>query len=333
MSIRKIVLLLVLVVVASPAFGQQSIFEDFSSDVLPLSWEFSGDGGAERPQPSDGSLTVVADTTECCVGFLTGAPHANAILETEVEFAEVDDAFFMFRFRDEHDRIVTDQDNGYWAGLLVATGELGIGASHSGNNITITARDVFLPTGGLSDGDTLKMRLSAIDADLELSVWEAGADFDSATSLKWTDPVERNPEGGWVGLISNPRGTTGDLIRINSFELTPLPGCRTGSEGDLNVDGTVDFADFLILAQDFGNLVDSHLDGDLDCGGTVNFADFLTLAANFEGSAVASAVPEPANRAYCLSILFAVLGMGYRHRPDHLAMKHAWQLAGNGHCS
>ena len=46
-------------------------------------------------------------------------------------------------------------------------------------------------------------------------------------------------------------------------------------------EGGVRFADFLILADNFGRSDRTYVDGDLDLDGTVTFADFLVLADNF----------------------------------------------------
>ena len=50
---------------------------------------------------------------------------------------------------------------------------------------------------------------------------------------------------------------------------------------DLNQDGAVDFADFLILAANFGQKNAAGSDGDLDGDLAVNFRDFLLLSAAF----------------------------------------------------
>lgn len=59
------------------------------------------------------------------------------------------------------------------------------------------------------------------------------------------------------------------------WQITPEP-----LEGDLNGDGQVNFADFLILAANF-NQEATPEQGDLDRDGIVNFADFVVLSNNF----------------------------------------------------
>ena len=64
-------------------------------------------------------------------------------------------------------------------------------------------------------------------------------------------------------------------------------------QGDLDGDGTVAFADFLILSDGFAD-EGSYSDGDLDCSGEVGFSDFLILSFNFGlTTEEAAVVPEP----------------------------------------
>jgi len=56
--------------------------------------------------------------------------------------------------------------------------------------------------------------------------------------------------------------------------------------GDLNADNTVDFADFLLFAANFGAQGEADasrdaLAGDSNCDKTADFSDFLTFAQNF----------------------------------------------------
>ena len=65
--------------------------------------------------------------------------------------------------------------------------------------------------------------------------------------------------------------------------------------GDTNLDGAVDFTDFLALSDGFGGSGRDWSDGNFNGDGDVNFPDFLALSANFGQSSAASAVPEPSN--------------------------------------
>ena len=64
--------------------------------------------------------------------------------------------------------------------------------------------------------------------------------------------------------------------------------------GDLDGNGDVAFADFLVVSANFGQAVNSYVDGDIDLNGRVEFSDFLVLSANFgQQAGVAASIPEP----------------------------------------
>ena len=80
--------------------------------------------------------------------------------------------------------------------------------------------------------------------------------------------------------------------------------CNPNSRGDVDGNGKVEFADFLIMAGNFGEEVKDHTEGDIDCNGKVEFADFLALSGNFgENVGGAASIPEPTS---CL--LFGIAG-------------------------
>jgi hypothetical protein len=98
-------------------------------------------------------------------------------------------------------------------------------------------------------------------------------------------------------------------IALDNFRIVGVaPSCNSDSMGDLDGNGTVEFADFLVLSGNFGSQVSSHEEGDIDCNGTVEFADFLVLSGNF-GNTVggAESIPEPTGLAL-LSIAVLCLG-------------------------
>ncbi len=76
--------------------------------------------------------------------------------------------------------------------------------------------------------------------------------------------------------------------------------------GDLDLDGSVVFADFLAISQAFGSTTSNYTDGDIDCNGEVAFADFLVLSQNFgfvaDGGGELATVPEPSSE-----LLFSIL--------------------------
>ena len=92
------------------------------------------------------------------------------------------------------------------------------------------------------------------------------------------------------------------------------------TQGDANLDGEVNFADFLTLSDHFGE--GSRRDprgwsqGDFDGNGEVNFPDFLILSENFGAIAAANssaaAVPEPTGISIALFGLLALIGFRKR---------------------
>lgn len=70
--------------------------------------------------------------------------------------------------------------------------------------------------------------------------------------------------------------------------------------GDIDGNGDISFADFLILSANFRSDAQAYSDGNINVHGTIDFADFLILSNNFgktveaaSASGTASAVPEP----------------------------------------
>ena len=76
-------------------------------------------------------------------------------------------------------------------------------------------------------------------------------------------------------LFFRGAGTEGlELWTATLDEVAPLTG-------DVDGNDKVEFADFLLLSQNFGKDVTSRAEGDLDGNGKVEFADFLLLSQNF----------------------------------------------------
>ena len=104
--------------------------------------------------------------------------------------------------------------------------------------------------------------------------------------------------GGEQDLVFQYALSSGDMaFGTVSYELPDVGGCSPINSllGDLDGDGEVAFADFLILSGNFGTSVSTYDEGDIDCNGEVDFADFLALSGNFGETlgAAAQSVPEP----------------------------------------
>jgi|GEM_PF-5169434 len=83
-------------------------------------------------------------------------------------------------------------------------------------------------------------------------------------------------------LDGNGDGVNGDSFRFDF-------GVPIG--GDIDLDGTVAFTDFLMLSENFGLADARRRDGDVDGDGTVSFADFLILSSNY-GASVAEQLAD-----------------------------------------
>ena len=127
-------------------------------------------------------------------------------------------------------------------------------------------------------------------ADGDVWAFEAGATTNDIENVfsSWSEPLNGDPSRDFFAVW---RGTEhGRLLFVGGGGGL----CNPDTKGDLDGDGSVGFADFLVLSGNFGNEVSSHTEGDIDCDGSVGFSDFLALSANF-GTTVAAAqsVPEP----------------------------------------
>lgn len=118
------------------------------------------------------------------------------------------------------------------------------------------------------------------EADFGIGFTDAAPDVDFAV-FGFQDDVRV-----YEGVLS--------LEELEAVRLENLQACFAETNGDVNGDGEVSFADFLVLSENFGRDDDvSHRDGDIDCNGEVSFGDFLILSENFGTSVGAASVPEP----------------------------------------
>ena len=98
---------------------------------------------------------------------------------------------------------------------------------------------------------------------------------------------------------------------VSSDDIAQLLSTVDRMPGDFDFDGEVQFTDFLILADHFGQMADWS-QGDLDCDGEVQFGDFLVLSDQF--GKTTAAVPEPRGVAMASMMLLGVALCGRRRR-------------------
>ena len=98
-------------------------------------------------------------------------------------------------------------------------------------------------------------------------------------TLSFTPAENANGTASVTIRLSDDGGTENGGIDSSSQTVPITIGNRLA--GDINGDGAVGVADFLVLSRNFGTEVDQGEDGDLNEDGLVNVADFLILSRNF----------------------------------------------------
>lgn len=113
--------------------------------------------------------------------------------------------------------------------------------------------------------------------------------------------------GGAADCDNSGALDAGDLSCVATIEdRDAVLGALNTVAGDLDGDGSVAFADFLVLSSNFGNAEGTYAEGNVDLTDGVAFADFLALSSNFGATSAASSVPEPSTRIPAILALFAM---------------------------
>ena len=130
-------------------------------------------------------------------------------------------------------------------------------------------------------------------------------DFEAILSAVEGLPGDFNADGMLTGTdidllsVEVQAGTNNAAFDLNAdaivdeLDRTTWIGDLAGSLlGDADLDGSVQFSDFLALSASFGAEA-GWADGDFDGNGQVQFPDFLALSSNFGATPSTAAVPEP----------------------------------------
>lgn len=192
---------------------------------------------------------------------------------------------------------------------IVALGSLGSGRDQ---------RSDFIETDLRPLQEDVIVQLDTLDGVMRMWAWRKGEqpEEDIAPLIEEAFHLPLASPGIWARSTDGPSSALFSWAAFSTEHMPVnmvLPAANVA--GDVNKDGKVDFADFLILSANFGTEVDPPgTKGDFNGNGYVQFTDFLVLSANFgqSASAVAS-VPEPTG---LVLVLFGVgiLGLARRRR-------------------
>lgn len=188
--------------------------------------------------------------------------------------------------------------------VVVDTEAIGVGNTTDPGIATFSLTDeasgnaVEIGTIDNSAGDgvvNMSGNVSILFADLFTSVAPNGGEFNFGifdnmivtTLPDMSDPLDCDMDG-MVG--------TSDIACATAETIADTLAAANIIAGDLNLDGVVEFPDFLTLSGNFGDpeAAGVYANGDIDLSGEIDFPDFLALSGNFGlSSAELAAVPEP----------------------------------------
>jgi hypothetical protein len=143
---------------------------------------------------------------------------------------------------------------------------------------------------------TLTLRYEALAPSCDLN-GDLACDISDLDTLYQDANVSSNSVVDWLEAASTATG-------------------RTLQQGDTDLDGDVDFADFLQFSDNFAAENATWGLGDFDGDQHVGFADFLVLSDNFGDSSIAATVPEP--QSLLLMLVTCVATAGTRRRGRRL---------------
>ena len=166
--------------------------------------------------------------------------------------------------------------------------------------------------------EDVTIQLDTFDGVMRMWAWRDGEqpEEDIAPLIEEPYTLYTGYPGMWTRSDDGPSSAVLSWFAM-STEHMPLNMVVPASDlaGDIDANGEVDFADFLVLSNSFGSAVDPPgTNGDLNGDGNVDFPDFLILSGNFGQSATTvAAVPEPTG---LVLLLFGVgiLGLARQRR-------------------
>ncbi len=282
-------------VIATSEFGEVDVFGDGNLSATFVTNLIDGSGLVNE----DGTPCTEDAETKCFHDFdansltMWGAGSfdagiANGETSEELDPPNVDNQIVEFdlgrRVRLTHAHIWQNNQGGAFGALAPRRGveefEFLVSQSTTGDFVSV---GTFTLEPELGE-ENVPAQVIAVDGGALEGVRRVRFNINTVTS---PDPIPEppHPEFEFVGLSE---------VRFEA-----------GILGDADLDGTVAFADFLLLSFNFGDPA-GWGEGDFDFNGQVSFADFLILSSRFgETGIAAQTVPEPTAALMLSSVLFA----------------------------
>lgn len=169
------------------------------------------------------------------------------------------------------------------------------GASQSTDYLIITVSGNQTPIADATASDRIADSTTPLWLDAAHS-WDPDGD---PLTYTWTilaattesPPTILDPGAARTQLQASSSGSITVMLEVSdgvdasvAFQLLTVRAPEqtvTRRDGDANLDGMVDFDDFLIFSRNFGATDAAFEDGDFDESGTIDFEDFLLLSQNF----------------------------------------------------
>ena len=145
-------------------------------------------------------------------------------------------------------------------------------------------------------------------------------DFDASKELGVAD-INLLTQEILAGGENRALDLTGDALVDEADRVAWVERLAATSFGDADLNGSVDFADFLTLSSNFGQAGTWEL-GDFNGNGQVDFADFLLLSDSF-GQLAVTAIPEPQAVVMMLSAICGTCSIRRRRRDTRFTIRAA----------
>jgi hypothetical protein len=200
------------------------------------------------------------------------------------------------------------------ARVAVNGGSINLAAGAAAGSQLIEATDLTISGGQIDIANgRLIIDYAPGSSPIQLTRAQIASAYDPASLTHWTGPgitssaaVLDATTGIGYGEALDILGSGGGVFGSETVDDTSVVA-RFTKLGDASLDGRVDFADLVRVAQNYGNSSGVAVwgQGDFNYSGTVDFNDLVVLAQNYGGGLAAAPLPASADFNEDLARAFA----------------------------